>query len=429
MVPGDPSSAAFLAAAALIVPGSEITIEGVLVNPTRTGFYTTLREMGADVAFLNEREEGGEPIADIRVRHSHAEGRARAARARAQHDRRVSRCWPASRPTPTGETRMEGLAELKVKESDRLAATAAGLVANGVAARVEGDTLIVQRRRGVRGGGTVATHLDHRIAMAFLTLGLGADRPVTVDDAAMIATSFPRVPRPDGAGLGATVREPRRGAPAGMIIAIDGPAASGKGTLAKRIAAHFGLHHLDTGLLYRAVARDVQRNGGRARGCGGGRRRGRAQLDPATLDDPGPARPGRRRGGLDRRPHPAGAGRPAASSSATSPPGRPGAVLDGRDIGTVVCPDADVKIFVTATPGGAGRRRHLEMQGRGEAATYEAVLADIRRRDERDAGREAAPMRPAADAFLLDTSNLDIEAAFDTAVGVISRKVGQRGRA
>jgi cytidylate kinase len=106
-----------------------------------------------------------------------------------------------------------------------------------------------------------------------------------------------------------------------------------------------------------------------------------------------------------------------------------GAVLDGRDIGTVVCPDADVKIYVTATPEVRARRRYLELQSRGEPASYEAVLADIRRRDERDAVREVSPMRPAADAFLLDTSNLDIEAAVDTAVGAILRKVGQSGRA
>ena len=143
VVPGDPSSAAFLVAAALIVPGSEITIEGVLVNPTRTGFYTTLREMGADVAFLDEREEGGEPIADVRVRHCQAQRRARAAGARAQHDRRIPDAGLRCR-LRDGETRMEGLAELKVKESDRLAATADGLIANGVAAKAEGDTLIVQ---------------------------------------------------------------------------------------------------------------------------------------------------------------------------------------------------------------------------------------------------------------------------------------------
>jgi 3-phosphoshikimate 1-carboxyvinyltransferase len=189
-VPGDPSSAAFLVAAALIVPGSEITIEGVLVNPTRTGFYKTLREMGADIAFLNEREEGGEPIADVRVRQSKLIGvRVPPERAPSMIDEYpMLACLAAY---AAGETRMEGLAELKVKESDRLAATAAGLVANGVAAKAEGDTLIVQGSGRVGGGGLVATHLDHRIAMAFLTLGLGADRPITVDDTAMIATSFP----------------------------------------------------------------------------------------------------------------------------------------------------------------------------------------------------------------------------------------------
>jgi cytidylate kinase len=211
-----------------------------------------------------------------------------------------------------------------------------------------------------------------------------------------------------------------------MIIAIDGPAASGKGTLAVRIAVHFGLAHLDTGLLYRAVARDVRRSGGALEDEGAAIRASQ-ELDSATLDDPA------LRG--------VGAGE-AASIVARIPDVRaallefqrafarkpPGAVLDGRDIGTVVCPDADIKIFVTASPEVRARRRHLERLGRGESVTYEGVLADIRRRDERDAGRQAAPMRPAADAVLLDTSNLDIEAAFDTAVSVIIKKVGQRGR-
>jgi cytidylate kinase len=211
-----------------------------------------------------------------------------------------------------------------------------------------------------------------------------------------------------------------------MIIAIDGPAASGKGTLALRIAHKFGLAHLDTGLLYRAVARDMKTSGASPEDAPAAIQAAR-NLDPTTLDDPA------LRG--------VGAGE-AASIVARIPEVRaallefqravarkpPGAVLDGRDIGTVVCPQADVKIFVTATPEVRAQRRHLERQGRGEAVTYEAVLGDIRRRDERDAGREAAPMRPAADAVLLDTSNLDIEAAFDTAVGVIMKKVGQRGR-
>jgi len=212
-----------------------------------------------------------------------------------------------------------------------------------------------------------------------------------------------------------------------MIIAIDGPAASGKGTLAKRIAAHFGLAHLDTGLLYRAVARDVGRLGGAHDDPAVAARAARS-LDPETLDDPALRDPG-----LGE----------AASIVARIPEVRTavlsyqrafaqrsgGAVLDGRDIGTVVFPDADVKLYVTATAEVRAERRYLEKIGRGEPATFEAVLADIERRDERDAGRAASPMRPAPDAFLLDTSNLDIEAAFDTAVGVISRKVGQRGRA
>jgi 3-phosphoshikimate 1-carboxyvinyltransferase len=189
-VPADPSSAAFLAAAALICPGSEIVIENVLVNPTRTGFYTTLTEMGADIAFETERDQGGEPVADIRVRHSALRGvTVPAERAPSMIDE-----YPmlaALSAYAEGTTFMQGLAELRVKESDRLAATEAGLKACGVEAIAEGDTLTVRGTGRVRGGGLVKTDMDHRIAMAFLTLGLGAEQPVTVDDIAMIETSFP----------------------------------------------------------------------------------------------------------------------------------------------------------------------------------------------------------------------------------------------
>lgn len=189
-VPGDPSSAAFLVCAALLTEGSDVTVEGMLVNETRTGLYTTLKEMGADLEFLNMREEGGEPIADIRARASKLKGvHVPAERAPSMIDEYpVLACVAAF---AQGETRMDGLAELKVKESDRLAATAAGLVANGVEARVDGDTLIVKGAGTVTGGGVVATHLDHRIAMAFLTMSLASEKPVTVDDTTMIATSFP----------------------------------------------------------------------------------------------------------------------------------------------------------------------------------------------------------------------------------------------
>ena len=189
-VPADPSSAAFLIAAALIVPGSDVTIEGVLINPTRTGLYTTLKEMGADITFLDEREEGGEPVADIRARHSSLTGvDVPAARAPSMIDEYPMLAVVAA--FANGVTRMNGLAELKVKESDRLAATADGLAANGVRAEAAGDTLTVHGTGAVPGGGTVATHLDHRIAMAFLVMGLASEQPVKVDDTAMIATSFP----------------------------------------------------------------------------------------------------------------------------------------------------------------------------------------------------------------------------------------------
>jgi 3-phosphoshikimate 1-carboxyvinyltransferase len=189
-VPGDPSSAAFIAAAALICPGSEVVIENVLMNPTRTGFFETLREMGADIELLDLRDEGGEPVGDLHVKASALKGvRVPSERAPSMIDEYPVLAVVAA--FAEGETSMEGLAELKVKESDRLAATAAGLEACGVAVRIEGDDLIVKGSGAVKGGGRVETHMDHRIAMAFLTLGLGAEQPVTVDDVAMIATSFP----------------------------------------------------------------------------------------------------------------------------------------------------------------------------------------------------------------------------------------------
>ena len=208
-----------------------------------------------------------------------------------------------------------------------------------------------------------------------------------------------------------------------MIIAIDGPAASGKGTLAKRVADHFGLPVLDTGLLYRAVARDLSVRGHKLDDPWAGAAIAKS-LDPASLDD------------LGLRGAKAG---DAASVAATIPEVRaallayqrlfaaqtPGAVLDGRDIGTVICPEAEVKIFVTASPEVRATRRHGEINARGEPVTYAEVLADILARDARDAGRGTAPLKQAADAHLLDTSDMDIEAVFQAAVGLIMRKISQ----
>lgn len=190
IVPSDPSSAAFPLVAALITPGSDIVIEGVMMNPLRTGLITTLLEMGASIERLNEREEGGETVADLRVQASGLSGvDVPAARAPSMIDEYPVLAVAAS--FAEGTTRMRGLHELRVKESDRLAAVAAGLAAAGVQHEIEGDDLIVHGSSGVPGGGTVKTHLDHRIAMSFLVMGLATRDPMTVDDGTMIATSFP----------------------------------------------------------------------------------------------------------------------------------------------------------------------------------------------------------------------------------------------
>ena len=210
-VPGDPSSAAFPLVAALIVPGSAVTIEGVMVNPSRAGLITTLKEMGARITLANEREDGGEPVADLIVEAGPLTGiEVPPERAPSMIDEYPALAVAAA--YATGTTVMRGLSELKVKESDRLAAVAAGLAANGVDVRIEGDDLIVEGGAGkVAGGGTVETHLDHRIAMSFLVMGMAAEAPVTVDDGRMIATSFPDfVPLMNGLGaeIGPVTPEP-----------------------------------------------------------------------------------------------------------------------------------------------------------------------------------------------------------------------------
>lgn len=208
-VPCDPSSAAFPIVAALITPGSDVTVKDVLLNPHRTGLFTTLTEMGADLSIENVRNTGGEELGDIRVRHGRLSGiTVPADRAPSMIDEYPVLAVAAA--FAEGETRMLGLHELTVKESDRLAAVAAGLAENGVAHEKGADSLTVTGMTSVPGGGTVTTHLDHRIAMSFLVMGLATDKPVSVDDGAPIATSFPGFVELI-AGLGGTI-EVRTGA-------------------------------------------------------------------------------------------------------------------------------------------------------------------------------------------------------------------------
>lgn len=210
-----------------------------------------------------------------------------------------------------------------------------------------------------------------------------------------------------------------------LVIAVDGPAASGKGTIAARLAAHYGLPYLDTGLLYRAVGMAVLTAGGDLDDAEQAADKARA-LDLSELENP--ALIGRTAGD-------------AASRVALHPPVRAallklqkdfaaqpgGAVLDGRDIGTVIAPDADVKIYVTAEPKVRARRRWMQLTGRGEDVTFEAILDDIRKRDARDADRDTAPMVMADDAVLLDTTDLAIEPAFEAARRIVEEARARKG--
>jgi len=191
LVPADPSSAAFPLVAATIVPGSDIVIEGMMMNPLRTGLLTTLVEMDAEIEVLDSRVEGGEEVADLRVRAASLRGvEVPPERAPSMIDEYPILAIAAA--FAEGETRMRGLAELRVKESDRLAAISRGLFRAGVENRIEGDDLVVVGRGGeVPGGGLVETCLDHRIAMSFLCLGLASRAPMAIDDSRMIATSYP----------------------------------------------------------------------------------------------------------------------------------------------------------------------------------------------------------------------------------------------
>ena len=212
-----------------------------------------------------------------------------------------------------------------------------------------------------------------------------------------------------------------------LVIALDGPAASGKGTLARRLATHYGLRHLDTGLTYRAVALALLDAGlpldDEAHAVEAAQRLDLARLDRAVLSahrvgeaaSKVAVMPALRRVLVDKQ-----------RQFARTPPG---AVLDGRDIGTVVCPDADAKLYVTASAEVRAKRRHDEILALGGRADFDEILADIRRRDARDEGRADSPLKPAADAHLLDTSQMDIEAAFLAAIAVVDGIVAKGSRA
>jgi cytidylate kinase len=335
---------------------------------------------------------------------------------------------------PLGDAAAFGYLSMTPMEVATPAILVAVLVAVGAwSARNDGSRYVQLLRRGVIAAGIVLipgaisvgwfTHFDPDTISGITTSP--AEQTAWIVSMSLLGAGLSMFAGVAAFGLGGWLsttqrndRTPR------LIIAIDGPAASGKGTLAKRVAAHFGVPYLDTGLLYRAVARDVAAATHSLEDAAAAVAAAKG-LDARSLSDP--ALRGPRAGD-------------AASIVAKIPEVRAalleyqrdfarqegrGAVLDGRDIGTVVCPDADIKIFVTASDEARARRRHLEHQARGEAIDYDQVLKDLRSRDARDSGRSVAPLAAASDALELDTTDLDPDQAFAAALKLIAGKVGK----
>ncbi len=415
-VPGDLSSAAFLMVATLIADDAELRIERVGVNPTRTGVIDILRAMGGSIEIENPDFAGGEPVADLIVRSSEL-------KAISVEPELVSLAideFPilfVAAAAAKGLTRFSGLAELRVKESDRIATMCEGLKALGIDITEFEDGAVVQG--GALRGGTVDSAGDHRIAMAFAVAGSVADGPVDIDDVANVATSFPgftALMRSIGLDIASDTESA-----AVPVIAIDGPSGSGKGTIARQVADALGYHLLDSGALYRLVALAANQRGVPLDDVAG-----LAEIAAALDCRFGSTASGEEQiflGGVDVtgeiRTEEAGAGASAVAQIQAVREallGRqrafregPGLVADGRDMGTQVFTDAEVKVFLTASPEERAKRRHKQLKDKGIDVSLAALSRDIEDRDRRDSERSVAPLKPAEDARILDSSGLTID--------------------
>jgi 3-phosphoshikimate 1-carboxyvinyltransferase len=446
-VPGDFSSAAFLLAAGLLgLGGDSLTVEGVGLNATRTGLLPLLGRMGGPVEVTGGEDDGSEPVGSLTVRAAEIRGiEVDAADVLSAIDEIPALVALAARAK--GTTRITGAAELRVKETDRIHALVSGLLSIGVHAEELDDGLLVEGTDRPLAG-VVDSRLDHRIAMAFGVLGALPGNDIRVEGAGSVDVSFPdfwevlaRVSGPGvrGAPSGAARAAAAGGAGArkGPVITLDGPAGSGKSTTAREVARRLGFRHLDSGALYRALAFALLDDGidpdewpglGEAdlarheiRVVPGADERFDLLLDGRPLEDAA------LRGPEVTAHVSAVAGLPAVRAwllERQREAGRLGdLVADGRDMGTVVFPEADLKVFLVADLRERARRRlgdHGIAAPTGEQVAAEA--ARLHERDERDSLREISPMRRPDDGWELDTTRLD----FDAQVEAIVREVRAR---
>lgn len=427
-VPGDISSAAFFLVAATIVPDSEVMLRDVGLNPTRDGIIEVLRRMGADIRIEDRIEVAGEARGTLIVRSAALRGVTIEA---ALVPRLIDELpvLAVAAAMAEGETIVMGAGELRVKESDRIRATVSLLRALGAEADERPDGFVV-RGGGFRSGGQIDADQDHRIAMAGAVAGLVAPGPTYIDGFEAVGISFPTFPNLlaslQAAGAGPRHRAPHR-APRPLTIAIDGPASSGKGTVARAVARALGYAYIDSGAMYRTVALLAEENGvpwtdASALGTLTASIDFRFRWDGDALR----VSVGERDVTEVLRAEHIGKG---ASAVAVLPAVRSallgrqralgeagGVVMDGRDIGTVVLPDAELKIFLDARPEERARRRHAELVARGVAVELPTVLAEIRERDERDSQRATAPLKKADDAEVVDSTGRTVAEVVDRAL-------------